>query len=144
MQQLTLKLNLKNYYYETTYSKFQVFKDSMAAPARLWDQNHLGQDPSEQINQVRERAYAENYIASEHSFTSGSTIENANAILDERLKEFVGEGKRWWDLRRAGDEFVYQEIENMNSGVSYKLELSISQGMIGNNPLLEQTPGYEQ
>src|SRR5690606_8936386 len=72
--------------------------------------NHLGEDPSEEINLLRERAYGEDYNPAEHAFTPGSKTENMNAILEERLKEFVGEGKRWWDLRRAGNEFVYQEI----------------------------------
>lgn len=104
--------------------------------------NHLGEDPSAQINQIRARAYGADYDPALHAYSDGSFEENANAILEERLKEFIGEGKRWWDLRRAGPEFVYQEIENMDPSVSYKLELPITQSMLGNNPLLEQTSGY--
>lgn len=105
--------------------------------------NHLGLDPSQEINQIRARAYGSDYDPTLHAFTPGSFSENANAILDESLKEFIGEGKRWWDLRRAGPEFVYQEIQNMDPSVSYKLELPISLNMLSNNPYLEQTPGYE-
>lgn len=105
--------------------------------------NHLNEDPSEEINRVRERAYGENYNLAEHDYTAGSQQENASAILDERLKEFIGEGKRWWDLRRAGGSFIFDEIETLEASEAYKLELPITQGMISNNPLLEQTEGYE-
>ena len=64
-------------------------------------------------------------------------------IIDERLKEFIGEGKRWWDLRRAGGTFIFDEIESLDAAEAYKLELPISPGMIANNPLLEQTEGYD-
>ncbi|UJH92950.1 RagB/SusD family nutrient uptake outer membrane protein [Antarcticibacterium sp. 1MA-6-2] len=105
--------------------------------------NHLGEDPSEEINLIRQRAYGEDYDPAQHAYASGSQTENMNAILEERLKEFIGEGKRWWDLRRAGDDFVFQEIENLDQSTSYKLELPITLDMIANNLLLEQTEGYE-
>src|SRR5690625_1775973 len=62
--------------------------------------NALGQDPEEEINQIRERAYGdlfENYV-----FSSGTQVENDEAILEERLRELAFEGKRWWDLIRFG------------------------------------------
>ncbi len=105
--------------------------------------NHLGEDPSEEINQIRKRAYGDNYSENEDAYVSGSQEDNARAILDERLKEFIGEGKRWWDLRRAGNEFVFEAIEALDESEAYKLELPITQDMIANNPLLEQTEGYE-
>lgn len=105
--------------------------------------NHLGEDPSEEINQIRARAYGEDYDPAVHGYTAGSQEENAWAILDERLKEFIGEGKRWWDLRRAGDEFVFQAIDALDQSEAYKLELPITQDMIANNPLLDQTEGYD-
>ena len=104
--------------------------------------NLLGEDPSGEINQIRERAYGENYMPLIHSYTNGSQTENANAILDERYKEFIGEGKRWWDLRRAGDSFVFDNVSFLNPGDEFKLVLPITTDMIGRNPLLEQTPGY--
>lgn len=104
--------------------------------------NHLGEDPSGEINQIRERAYGINYVPLIHGYTNGSHTENANAILDERYKEFIGEGKRWWDLRRAGDSFVINNISFLNPGDEYKLVLPITTDMIGRNPLLDQTDGY--
>ncbi|MBL7473253.1 RagB/SusD family nutrient uptake outer membrane protein [Robertkochia sediminum] len=104
--------------------------------------NYLGEDPSAEINQIRERAYGENYDPAVHAYTNGSEEENTVAILDERYKEFIGEGKRWWDLRRAGDNYVIDNIVFLNPGDEYKLLLPITEDMIGRNPLLEQTPGY--
>ena len=52
----------------------------------------LGQDPSPEINQVRTRAYG----AAAPAFVNGTITDNLNAILEEYLREFIGEGKRWW------------------------------------------------
>lgn len=105
--------------------------------------NNLGEDPSVEINQIRSRAYGDNYVEATHAYVNGSQLENTNAILNERLKEFIGEGKRWYDLRRAGDEFVYQNVQYVTAETSYLLELPITIDMMGRNPLLLQTTGYE-
>lgn len=105
--------------------------------------NFLGEDPSTEINLIRERAYGANYDVAIHAYANGSQADNANAILNERYKEFIGEGKRWWDLRRAGDSFVIDNISFLNPGDEYKLALPITTDMIGRNPLLDQTFGYE-
>ena len=104
--------------------------------------NLLNEDPANEINLIRERAYGANYDVIVHGFTNGSQIDNANTILDERYKEFVGEGKRWWDLRRAGNSFVFDNIEFLSPGDEYKLLLPITTDMLGRNPALVQTPGY--
>ena len=104
--------------------------------------NLLGEDPTNEINAIRARAYGANYNVAIHGFINGTPTSNANAILEERYKEFVGEGKRWWDLRRAGDNFVINNISFLNSGDEFKLVLPITIDMIGRNPLLVQTPGY--
>lgn len=105
--------------------------------------NLLGEDPTVEINRVRERAYGENYDEATHGFMNGSTEENTRAILEERYKEFIMEGKRWWDLRRAGKQYVFENIEFLSPADEFKLVLPISLDMIGRNPLLEQSPGYQ-
>ncbi len=50
----------------------------------------LGQDGSSYLQQVRDRA---------HCTDTGTSRED---IIQERHKEFVGEGKRYWDLVRCG------------------------------------------
>ena len=104
--------------------------------------NLLNEDPSGEINLIRQRAYGANYVPATDAYVNGSKTANANAILNERYKEFVGEGKRWWDLRRAGNSFVIANVSFLNPGDEYKLVLPITNDMIGRNPLLEQTPGY--
>ncbi|WP_417443885.1 RagB/SusD family nutrient uptake outer membrane protein [Joostella sp.] len=104
--------------------------------------NLLGEDPSTEVNQIRARAYGANYDSNLHAYSNNSMMENTRAILNERYKEFIGEGKRWWDLRRAGDNYVIESIEFLNTGDEYKLLLPISEDMMGRNVMLEQTPGY--
>lgn len=104
--------------------------------------NLLGENPTSEINQIRQRAYGLNYDEEIHGFVNGSQEDNTRAILDERYKEFIGEGKRWWDLRRAGDSFVLDNVSFLSPGEEFKLLLPITTDMIGRNPALVQTPGY--
>lgn len=100
----------------------------------------LGESPAAEITAIRQRAYG----ASAPAFVSGSITDNMNAILEEYLREFIGEGKRWWALRRAGDSYVYANIKSsyLSPTSTAKLLLPISTSMISNDPLLTQTPGY--
>ncbi len=50
----------------------------------------LGQSPDSYLKEVRDRAKSQD---------SGVTLDD---IIEERHKEFVGEGKRYWDLIRSG------------------------------------------
>lgn len=104
--------------------------------------NLLNEDPSGEINQIRQRAYGANYVPGIHAYINGTQTANANAILDERYKEFIGEGKRWWDLRRAGNSFVFANVSFLSPGDEHLLLLPITTDMIGRNPSLVQTPGY--
>ncbi|OKL40048.1 RagB/SusD family nutrient uptake outer membrane protein [Pontibacter flavimaris] len=99
-----------------------------------------GVDPSAEINQIRERAYGSDYTP----FVGGSQQENMQAILEEDLREFIGEGKHWWSLRRAGNEWVFAYVDPvyLAPGQEYKLLLPISVGMLNSDPKLTQTPGY--
>ena len=106
--------------------------------------NLLGEDPSSEINTIRQRAYGTNYNAATHEYSNGTKTANTKAILDERLKEFIAEGKRWWDLRRAGDSYVFENVETLSADNAYLLELPITVDMIGRNPLLKQTTGYPE
>lgn len=100
----------------------------------------LGGDPTAEITAIRQRAYG----TAAPAFVNGSVTDNMNAILEEYLREFIGEGKRWWALRRAGDSYVYANIKSsyLSPASTAKLLLPISTSMIGNDPLLTQTPGY--
>ena len=65
--------------------------------------NGLKQDPTAEMEEVRQRAYGENYA--NHKFVNGTPEENDAAILQERLLEFATECKRWWDLVRFDKAF---------------------------------------
>lgn len=104
----------------------------------------LNQDPGAEINLVRARAYGANYDAAVQGYPNQAVDADAKeAILQERFLEFVFEGKRWSDLRRMGDAYVYK-YTNIAPADSYKLLWPIDRNTLTNNRLLEQTPGYQK
>lgn len=103
----------------------------------------LGENPAAEINEVRQRAYGENYDEATVGFPHQSIDKNVNeALLEERFKEFLIEGKRWYDLRRFGNEYVFK-YTLAKEGNTQKLLWPIDKGTLTNNTLLKQTPGYE-
>lgn len=100
----------------------------------------LGEDISAEINAIRQRAYGTGFTP----YVSGSLTANMNAILEEDQREFIGEGKRWWALRRAGDAYVYANINPafLNPSSTAKFLLPLSMAMLNADPLLKQTAGY--
>ena len=100
----------------------------------------LGEDPSAEINAIRLRAYGTGYTP----YVNAGTSANMDAILNENLREFIGEGKRWFALRRAGDAFVYANLSPtyFSPSTAAKFLLPLSVGMLTADPLLTQTPGY--
>jgi hypothetical protein len=102
----------------------------------------LGESPATEINLVRQRAYGATYSAATLGFPNQSIDANPKeAILQERFFEFVFEGKRWYDLRRMGDNFVYKYTTILPSE-SFKLLWPIDRSTLTNNRALEQNPGY--
>ena len=102
----------------------------------------LGQDPAPEINLVRARAFGTAYNAAVHGYPNQAIDKDAKeALLQERLFEFVFEGKRWLDLRRFGDSYVYKYTA-VPSSQSYKLLWPIDRNSLTNNRALKQNPGY--
>lgn len=102
----------------------------------------LGQSPANEINQVRARAYGSNFITALHGYPNQPIDTDAkNAILQERMFEFIMEGKRWHDLRRFGDTYVFANTAVLSSQ-AYKLLWPIDRNSLTNNRSLKQTPGY--
>lgn len=104
----------------------------------------LGEDPSGEINRVRKRAYGINFDNSLHGFPN-QTVDGdpREALLKERFLEFIGEGKRWYDLRRFGDNYVYAHT-TLSPTESYKLLWPIDRGTLTDNRSLKQTEGYPE
>ncbi len=102
----------------------------------------LGEDPSTEINLVRARAYGANYDANVQGYPNMTIDADPNeAILEERYKEFIFEGKRWYDLRRFGDQYVYEHT-TVSPTDAFRLLWPISRGALTDNSALVQNPGY--
>ncbi len=114
-------------------------------------ENGLGNPCALYINQIRQRAYGSNYAG--HEYVEGSFADNELAILHERDKEFVWEGKRWFDVVRlhdaSGKSLAFSNSANypatsplLNQNEAYKLLWPVDASTLSVNPMLEQTPGY--
>lgn len=102
----------------------------------------LAQSPATEINLVRARAYGANYVPAVHAFPNQPIDADAKqALLQERFYEFIFEGKRWHDLRRFGNNYVFQFTRVLPSE-AYKLLWPIDRNSLTNNRGLTQTPGY--
>ncbi len=102
----------------------------------------LGQSPATEINLVRARAYGAKYDEKKYGFPNQvKDTSPINALLNERLYEFIFEGKRWYDLRRVGKTFIYENT-TVKPSEEYKLLWPIDRNSLTNNRLLVQTPGY--
>lgn len=100
--------------------------------------NALGEDPTTEMNLVRERAYGDNFAG--HEFVNGTKAENDDAILQERLFELAFECRRWFDLLRFDKAF---ELVPSLVGQSDHLKLfPIDSETISKNSSIEQNPGY--
>ncbi|GJM34294.1 MAG: membrane protein [Saprospiraceae bacterium] len=102
--------------------------------------NGLGQDPTAEMNAVRERAYGANFAG--HEFVSGSQADNDDAILQERLFELSFEAKRWWDLVRFDKAFELVPSLNGRENDRYLLLFPIPITTLSLNSSLVQNPGY--
>ncbi len=102
--------------------------------------NALGQDPSVEMNQIRRRAYGTRFP--DYTFVNGTREENDEAILRERLLEFIFEGKRWWDLVRFNKAF--EKVPTLKGRESQKhlLLWPITLQTISLNPAIKQNEGY--
>lgn len=124
----------------TFLNDFPIYRYADVLLMKAEAENALGQDPSTEINMVRERAYGNNF--NKHVFVNGSMAQNNEAILQERLFEFALEGKRWWDLLRFGE--VFEKVPSLQSraGQDYLLLFPISPTTISLNPKIVQNTGY--
>ncbi|MBC7390173.1 MAG: RagB/SusD family nutrient uptake outer membrane protein [Opitutaceae bacterium] len=102
--------------------------------------NALLQDPTTEINLVRQRAYGSNYPS--HVFVNGSQESNDDTILKERLFELTLESKRWYDLVRFGKAFTLVPSLVGKSAQTYLLYWPIGNTTRTKEPLVTETPGW--
>lgn len=111
-------------------------------------------DVEKYINLVRERAYAENWDKATYGYTAGDFTQNELAIFNEKTKEFIQEGQRWWDLIRmtstkGGDPLVFDVNASFETypildkaTEAHKILWPINKGVLSNDTTILQTPGY--
>lgn len=118
-------------------------------------ENMQGGDVARYINLVRERGYGANWDFNKYGYTNADFTTNELAILNEKDKELVGEGQRWWDVRRmtlskGGKHLVFcregsigttEPILDENTE-AYKVLWPIETEMINKDSKVIQTPGY--
>jgi len=111
--------------------------------------NAEGGDPTVFIKQVRDRAYGG--AANDRApFINRTRDANELFIFAERTKEFVFEGKRWYDARRmkfGADPLAFISANHpygvLNKATNaHKLLWPIEPAIWTNDPLVDQTPGY--
>jgi hypothetical protein len=116
------------------------------------------QEALNDINIIRDRAGIEDLNLDTDS--QASTDEYYEQLLNERLREFTAEGKRWFDLVRIGskENFAYDYIlentvlQGMRADIKPLMEskltnhdfwyMPIAEKEIKQNPNLEQNPYY--
>lgn len=102
--------------------------------------NALGQDPSPEINKVRQRAYGSKFA--NYQYVNSTKVVNDAAILKERLLELTFEGKRWWDLVRFGKTFeIVPSLQN-RAGQDFLLLFPIAETTLALESGVKQNPGY--
>lgn len=111
--------------------------------------NAEGADPSSYVKLVRDRAFGGSGLDPE-PFVNAGKDANELAIFAERTKEFVYEGKRWYDLRRmklGAEPLAFKQAGNpygvLNKATEpYKILWPVEPAIWTNDPLVSQTPGY--
>lgn len=117
-------------------------------------ENMKGGNPAQYINQIRQRAFGANYVAATDAYVNADFKSNEYAILREKDKEFVYEGKRWYDVIRMKDAVngqplafdaasAYTTTPVLKSTEKYKVLWPVDKATLNADPLLKQTPGYK-
>lgn len=112
-------------------------------------------DVEKYMNLIRERAFGEKWNVATYGYTAGDFTQNELAILEEKTREFVQEGQRWWDLLRmtytkGGDAMVFHKeatLENEEplldkATEAHKVLWPVNVGVLNNDTTIYQTPGY--
>ena len=142
-----------------TIPRFRKYIDSLNFANPASSGNAAGHTPAayDAINQIRRRAYWSPYLNIQNEPSDGSPLELSGltkeqfrqAVRDERWKEFILEGQRWFDLVRW-HILVKHVKENSPASEPLKIQnvskrnylLPLPQDQIILNPNLTQNWGY--
>lgn len=146
--------SLKYIDHETTFNGFSGanliilrYADVLLMYAEALNENNKTEEAYPYINEVRSRAGIADLP------TGYSKDEMFQALADERQREFLMEGDRWFDLRYRGMDFLEQEMnafkpnayleQNQNVQVrDYFSLFPIPEEQVQVKPILEQNSGY--
>lgn len=113
------------------------YADALLLSAEIENALGNGSLALQRLNEVAARAYGVSAY-----YTSGlSQLQLDQSILAERKKEFVAEGKLWWDLIRFG--VAFDEVPSLAGRDSEQNVLlwPVHNNSINTNPNIKQTPG---
>lgn len=129
---------------ETRYfsSDIIVYRFAEAVLMKAEVENALGNssDAQKELLKIEKRAYG-----TEKKY-AGALSKDAidNAIVEETLKEFVGEAKSWWTIVRFGQAFTRIASLKGREGEKNILLWPVSSNCINTNPNIAQTEGYDK
>lgn len=126
------------------------------------EQNGATKKALDYLNQIRERAGETRYTLTKEPGLRSITNpdEMREAIRDERALELVGEGHRFYDLKRWGETYAIKKLkesrkalienttfcykpEDLTNIEAYKLLWPIPESEINGNQKITQNPGYQ-
>lgn len=126
--------------FSTTDTRLYRFAEAILFKAEILAAKGNVGDAVIELNKIAERAYGEsNY------YTNGMTKEELeDSILHERIIEFAGEGKAWFDYIRFGKAFddIPDLVGRENDKQGNILLLPVNVNTITLNKNIKQTPGY--
>jgi hypothetical protein len=118
-------------------SDIPVYRFAEAILFKAEIENEKGGDPLVWLNKIAKRAYSvDNY------YMSMSKAEMNETIFNERMKEFAGEGKSWWDHIRMGYVFIKIPALVGRQNETNILLWPIANSSMSANPNIRQTEGY--
>ncbi len=118
------------------------------AEAEAMSNNTATTEAYEAVNQVRRRAYGQtiNVANATHDLAAGMSLSDfREAVIMERAKELLVEGKRWYDLLRTGTAIDVCNAAGFTAIEEKHLKWVIPQAELDNNDALsqsDQNPGW--
>jgi starch-binding outer membrane protein, SusD/RagB family len=94
------------------------YAEVLMMKAEALNQLGRGVEAMTEVRKIRTRA---NALVTTNPIDSTSKTGIANYILDERAREFMFEGKRWYDLLRNAKRNNYQQLDLLTTAISFSV-----------------------
>src|SRR5690625_158278 len=123
------------------YDDYVIYRYGDVLLMKAEAKNALGEDPSEDMNKIRKRAYGNHF--SEFEFVNNSKDVNDSEIIKEWLLEKAFEGRYWWDVIRFGKAFELVPSLQDKVGQDHLLLFPIPLSTLSIELKVVQNPGYD-